>query len=88
MLKNLFSFILCWLSVIVIPVPVLLLTMPFLVIYFAVLCLFKLFTLFVKNSKVHDVYNKVEEFGFCLCTVPFMALTPIIELGERLEIMK
>jgi hypothetical protein len=52
------------------------------------LCLFKLFTLFVENDKVQEVYNKVEEFGFYIGTIPFMALTPIIELGERLEVMK
>ena len=88
MLKNLFNFMLCLLAAIVIPVPVLLLTMPFLVVYFVFLCLFKLFTLFVTNDKIHGVYNKVEEFGFYICTIPFMGLAPIIELGERLEVMK
>lgn len=88
MLKNLFNFILCLLAAIVIPIPVVLLTIPFLVVYFVGLCLFKLFTLFVKNDKLQEVYNKVEEFGFYICTIPFMALAPIIELGERLEVFK
>lgn len=88
MLKNLFNFILCLLAAIVIPFPVLLLTMPFLVVYFVGLCLFKLFTLFIKKNKVHEVYNKVEEYGFYICAIPLMALTPIIELGERLEVFK
>ena len=88
MLKNLFSFMLCLLATIIIPVPVLLLTIPFLVVYFIGLCLFKLFTLFVENGKIQEAYNKVEEFGFYIGTIPFMALTPIIELGERLEVFK
>jgi hypothetical protein len=88
MLKNLFSFILCLLAAIVIPIPVLLLTIPFLVVYFVGLCLFKLFTLFVKSDKVQQVYDKTEEFGFYICTIPFMGLAPIMELGERLEVFK
>ena len=88
MLKELFNFILCLLAAIVIFVPVLLITIPFLVVYFVGLCLFKLFTLFIKKGNIHEVYNKVEEFGFYICALPLMALAPIIELGERLEVLK
>lgn len=88
MLKELFNFILCLLAAIVIFVPVLLLTIPFLVVYFAGLCLFKLFTLFIKKGKVHEVYNKVEEYGFYIGAIPLMALAPVIELGDRLEVLK
>ena len=88
MLKELFNFILCLLAAIVIFIPVLLITISFLVVYFVGLCLFKLFTLFVKKGKVQEVYNKVEEFGFYICAIPLMALTPVVGFGKNLEVFK
>lgn len=85
-MKNIFGFVLSMLLFLITVTPVVVILLPIIITYLLFLCLFKLVTLLVNTKKMNKIYNKTEEFGFVLCSIPVLVMYPIVGVIDNFDL--
>jgi hypothetical protein len=85
-MKNIFGFILSMLLLLFTVTPVVVILLPIIITYLLFLCLFKLVTLLFNTHKMNKIYNKTEEFGFVLCSIPVLVMYPVVGVIDNFDL--